>query len=219
DYADGIATGVRGVRLGVPAQFFFEGLDPEVEERVREALRQLESLGATPEPVDLPRARDVSPAQNLITMVEAFSEHAGRMRQAAEAYGLRTRRRIASGAFYTTADYDAAVHLRTAWRREVEAALRRVDALITPTVPFPAFTVEAQLAASGPPDTGWLTRHFNFSGHPAVTLPCGRTGAGLPVGLQLAGRPFGEATLLRIAHAYEQATTWHTWRPEIREVA
>jgi hypothetical protein len=110
------------------------------------------------------------------------------------------------------------VHLRTAWRREVDAALRRVDALVTPTVPFPAFTVEAQLAAAGPPDTGWLTRHFNFSGHPAVTLPCGRTGAGLPVGLQLAGRPFGEATLLRIAHAYEQATTWHTWRPEIQEV-
>jgi aspartyl-tRNA(Asn)/glutamyl-tRNA(Gln) amidotransferase subunit A len=86
-------------------------------------------------------------------------------------------------------------------------------------VPFPAFAVEAQVAESGPPDTGRLTRHFNLSGHPAVSLPCGRTSAGLPVGLQLAGRPFGEATLLRIAHAYEQATPWHTARPEMPEAA
>ena len=75
-----------------------------------------------------------------------------------------------------------------------------------------------QLSESGPPDTAWGTRHFNFSGHPALTLPCGMTTGGLPVGLQLAGRPFDEATLFRVAHAYEQATPWHTHRPSV-EVA
>jgi aspartyl-tRNA(Asn)/glutamyl-tRNA(Gln) amidotransferase subunit A len=218
DYGEGLTSGIRGLRLGIPQQHFFEGLDPEVDERVRTALRQFETLGASLEPVDLPRARDVAPAQAVLTMVEAFAEHASRLRRAASAYGLRTRRRIASGAFFTTADYDAAVQVRTLWRRELEAVLRHVDALVTPTVPLPAFTVEAQLAEAGPPDTGWLTRHFNFSGHPALTLPCGTTSAGLPVGLQLAGRPFDEATLFRIAHAYEQATPWHTWRPAMREV-
>ena len=218
DYADGIASGVRGVRLGVPRQHFFEGLDPEVDDRVRTALRHLESLGAALEPVDVSRARDVAPAQGLLISVEAFGEHAGRLRRSAAAYGARTRRRIACGAFFTTADYDAAVRIRTLWRCEVKSVLRRVDALVMPTVPFPAFPVDAQLAESGPPDAVRLTRPFNFSGHPALTLPCGSTSAGLPVGLQLAGGPFDEATLLRIAYAYEQATPWHTWRPPMRGV-
>jgi Asp-tRNA(Asn)/Glu-tRNA(Gln) amidotransferase A subunit family amidase len=84
---------------------------------------------------------------------------------------------------------------------------------------MPAFPVEVQLSEAGPPDTGWATRPFNLSGHPALTLPCGATAAGLPVGMQLAGRAFDEATLLRIAHAYEESTRWHTRRPPVKEAA
>ena len=215
DFTKGIDLGIKELVLGVPRQHFFEGLDPQVDERVRAALRQLEALGAILEPVELPRARDVAAAQSLVVMVEAFGQHAGALRRHAASYGVRTRRRIASGAFYTTADYQAAEKIRTLWGRDLESALRRVAALVTPTLPFPAFPVEVQLSESGPPDTAWGTRHFNFSGHPALTLPCGMTTGGLPVGLQLAGRPFDEATLFRVAHAYEQATPWHTHRPSV----
>jgi aspartyl-tRNA(Asn)/glutamyl-tRNA(Gln) amidotransferase subunit A len=92
-----------------------------------------------------------------------------------------------------------------------------VDALVTPTLPHPAFTVDQQL--DEPPDTSWGTRHFNMSGHPAMTVPCGFTAAGLPIGMQLIGRYFDEASLFRIGHAYEQATPWHTRRPTLEEPA
>jgi aspartyl-tRNA(Asn)/glutamyl-tRNA(Gln) amidotransferase subunit A len=217
DFTNGIEGGIQGLVLGVPRQHFFEGLDPEVDTRVQAALRQFEALGASLEPVDLPRAGDVAAAQSLLTMVEAYGQHAGALRRHAARYGVRTRRRIASGAFYSTADYQTAQTIRTLWTRDLERAFRRVHVLVTPTLPFPAFPVEVQLSESGPPDTAWGTRHFNFSGHPALTLPCGATAAGLPVGLQLAGRAFDEAHLFRIAHAYEQATPWHTWRPSVGE--
>ena len=96
-------------------------------------------------------------------------------------------------------------------------ALERVDAIVTPATCLVAYPVEVQLA--DPPDTSWGTRHFNLSGHPALVLPCGFTTAGLPVGMQLAGRYFDEATLFRIAHAYEQSTPWHRRRPILAEAA
>jgi aspartyl-tRNA(Asn)/glutamyl-tRNA(Gln) amidotransferase subunit A len=215
DFTDGIDRGIQGLVLGVPQHHFFEGLDPEVDTRVQAALRQFEALGASLEPVDLPRARDVAAAQSLLTMVEAYGQHAGALRRHAASYGVRTRRRIASGAFYSTADYQTAQTIRTLWTQDLERAFRRVHVMVTPTLPFPSFPVEVQLAESGPPDTAWGTRHFNFSGHPALSLPCGATAGGLPVGLQLAGRAFDEATLFRVAHTYEQATPWHTWRPSV----
>ena len=116
-----------------------------------------------------------------------------------------------------TADYQAATEIRMLWTRDLGRVLRRVNALVTPTLAIPAFPVEVQLSEAGPPDTGWATRHFNLSGHPALTLPCGATAAGLPVGMQLAGRAFDESTLFRIAHAYEEATPWHTRRPSVKE--
>ena len=93
--------------------------------------------------------------------------------------------------------------------------LQSVDALVAPTLPYPAFTIETQ--RTDPPDSSWGTRQFNLSGHPALSVPCGFTTAGLPVGLELAGKAFAEATLFRIAHAYEQATDWHTRRPPLNE--
>jgi aspartyl-tRNA(Asn)/glutamyl-tRNA(Gln) amidotransferase subunit A len=192
-------------------------LDPEVDAVMKTALRQLEVLGATLEPVDLPRAKDAAAAGRVLIVVEAFAQHAGRLRRQAGEYGARTRRRIASGAFYSTADYQTATEIRALWARDVERVLHRVHALVTPTLRIPAFPVEVQLSEDGPPDTGWATRQFNLSGHPALTLPCGATAAGLPVGMQLAGRAFDESTLFRIAHAYEESTPWHTWRPSVKE--
>jgi aspartyl-tRNA(Asn)/glutamyl-tRNA(Gln) amidotransferase subunit A len=206
---------IRGLVLGVPQQHFFQGLDPEVEGAVRAALRDLEGLGARVEPVDLPHAQDIAAVAQVLMMSEAFGQHADWLRRHAPEYGARTRRRITAGACYTAGEYQLAVQVRALWTRELAAGLRRVNILVTPTLPIPAFA--ADLQASGPPDTGWGTRHFNFSGHPALSLPCGFTAAGLPIGLQLVGRWFDEVTLFRVAHAYEQATRWHERRPTLEE--
>jgi len=217
DFAEGLQAGIRGMVLGVPRQHYYEGLDPEVDAALRAALRQLESLGARLEPVDLRLAAHVTAPGGVLIMAEAYGLHAAGLRERARDYGTRTRRRIASGACYTSGEYEDAARVRVAWTDQVNAVLGRVDAIVTPTLPQPAFSVEMQL--DEPPDTSWGTRQFNMSGHPALTVPCGFTSAGLPVGMQLAGRYFDEASLFRIAHAYEQATPWHTRRPALAEAA
>ncbi|MGH2404770.1 MAG: amidase family protein, partial [bacterium] len=101
--------------------------------------------------------------------------------------------------------------IRQMWIQELDAVMQGVDVLVMPTLPYPAFTVETQQA--GPPDSSWGTRQFNLSGHPAVSIPCGFTSAGLPVGMQIAAKAFDEAMLFRVAHAYEQETAWQERRP------
>lgn len=217
DFTDGLDAGVRGVVLGVPKQHFYEGLDPEVDAAVRAAFRHLEGEGARLESIDLPLAGHIVGPGGILIMAEAYGLHARRLRERAADYGDRTRRRIASGACYTSGEYEGAMRVRVAWTRQAARALERVDAIVTPTLPYPAFSVEVQKAGE-PPDSSWGTRHFNLSGHPALSLPCGFTAAGLPIGMQLAGRYFDEATLFRIAHAYERSTPWHDRRPALPQV-
>jgi len=217
DYALALKGDLRGVTLGIPERHFYEGLDPNVDRAVRAALRQLEDLGARLEPVGLPRAAEMLDVGNVIIFSDAFALHAGRLRRQSLEYSERARRRIAAGAFYTAAEYQQATQLRALWVQEVDEVLRRFDALVTPTVKFPAFPIELQ-QAGGQPDTGLNTRPFNVSGHPAITVPCGFTPTGLPVGLQLIARPYEEQVLFTIGHAYERAAMWHRRRP-VMEVA
>jgi aspartyl-tRNA(Asn)/glutamyl-tRNA(Gln) amidotransferase subunit A len=213
DYGADLERGMRGVRVGVPQQHFFEQLDPEVDRCLRAALRQLESLGAVLTPVDLPRAKEIGFVGWTLLVAEAYAVHAARLRRRFADYGLRARQRIAAGAFLTAAEYEQAAQLRGVWTREVNAALGRVDAIVTPTMPFAGIPVEVQ--NTKPPETTWGTIPFNLTGHPALSVPCGFTAAGLPVGMQLVGRAFDEAMLFRIGRAYEQATEWHTRRPTL----
>jgi len=215
DFTAALGQGLDGIVLGVPRQHFFDGLDPEVETGIRIALRHFEGLGARLETVELPHAGDLAAVGTVLVSTEAFSQHAGWLRTRATEYGPRSRRRFSSGAFYSAADYQQATQIRSMWIRELEAALRNVHGIVTPTLPMVAFTVEVQ--ESGPPDTSWGTRHFNLSGHPALSMPCGFTRSGLPIGLHLATKAFDEAMLFRIAHAYEESTPWHTRRPPLGE--
>lgn len=215
DFTVGLTKGIKGLVLGVPQQHYFEGLDPEVERVVRAALRLLEHLGARLEPVTLPLAGQLEPAYQVIVAVEAFAAHAARLRQQAAEYSARSRRRIACGAFYSAVEYERALQIRRMWMQELDGVMQRVDALVTPTLPYPAFTIEVQ--RTGPPDSSWGTRQFNLSGLPALTVPCGFTDTSLPVGLQFAAGAFDEATLFRVGHAYEQAAGWHTRRPSLTE--
>lgn len=215
DFTAGIERGVKGLVIGVPQGHYQRGLDPDVEHAVRAAHRTLERLGARLEAIDLPRSGEMADVGALLVMAEAYMVHATRLREQGHDYGPRCRRRIGGGAFYTAAEYQQALQLRRLWVEEVDAALQRVDAMVTPTLPFPAITIDHQL--TGPPDTSWGTRQFNLSGHPALSIPCGFTSVGLPVGLQVVGKAFDESMVFRVAHAYEQATNWHTRRPVLKE--
>lgn len=212
DFAAALTERLDGVRVGVPVGYFFDGLEPDVDAAVRVALKVLEDLGARLVPVHLPSAGDLAAAGSLLSMWEAFGLHAATLRREGRAYGRKARAHIGSGGFHSSADVAHALQLRALWAREVALAFEAVDVLVTPTLPFTSVGRDAWIA--GPPDTSWATRAFSLTGHPALTLPCGFDRAGLPVALQIAARPFDEATMFRVGHAYEGATAWHARRPD-----
>ncbi|UCH27219.1 MAG: Asp-tRNA(Asn)/Glu-tRNA(Gln) amidotransferase subunit GatA [Trueperaceae bacterium] len=211
DFTEGFTPELSGVSIGVCQEHFFEGLEPAVENALHAVLSELEGLGAELRPLSLPSAGELAAAADVLVMAEAFSQHAARLRECAADYGPKARRRISTGAFYTSAEYQQAGQVRELWIRELDLAMRDVDALVTPTLPFTAFSLERQ--ERGAPDTSWATRHFNLSGHPAMTLPCGFDEGGLPIGMQVVAKPFDESTMFRIGHAYQLATGWHLRRP------
>ena len=238
DYRAGLRAGVMGLRIGVPREYFGEGMQPEVENAVRAAIRQLEELGATVEEVSLPHTRYGVAAYYIIAPSEASANlarydgvkygfvapaedmWATMERTRAQGFGPEVKRRIMLGTYalsagYYDAYYVKAQKVRTLIKRDFEAAFSRCDLLAAPTAPTTAFKLGEK---TDDPVAMYLTDVFtitaNAAGIPALSLPCGFAD-GLPVGLQLLGRPFDEATLLRVAHAYEQSTDWHTRKPAI----
>jgi aspartyl-tRNA(Asn)/glutamyl-tRNA(Gln) amidotransferase subunit A len=214
DYAAALNGDVASVVLGVPESHFYEDLDGGVDAAVQDALRCFERLGVRLRAVSLPGAPRALHVGNAVLYAEAFGMHAKRLRAQWDDVSPRSRRRMAVGAFLSAGEYQQAARLRAMWMRELDEVLSTVDALITPTVRFPAFGVEIQ-ETDHPPDTGLNTRPFSVAGVPAISVPCGFTGEGLPVGLQVIGRPFAEETIFRIAHAFQLATDWHTKRPSL----
>jgi aspartyl-tRNA(Asn)/glutamyl-tRNA(Gln) amidotransferase subunit A len=237
DYRTELGRGVEGLRVGIPAEYFIEGLDPEVEAAVRAAIGVLEKLGARSEPVSLPHTEYGLAAYYLIAPAEASSNLArydgvkyglrvGRARDLIEMYsrtraagfGAEVKRRIMLGAYalsagYYDAYYGKAQRVRTLVRRDFQQAFERVDVIAAPTTPGVAF----KFGEKEDPLQMYLNDVFtipvNLSGLPGVSVPAGFTMAGLPIGLQLIGRAFDEAMLLRVAHAYERATAWHERKP------
>jgi aspartyl-tRNA(Asn)/glutamyl-tRNA(Gln) amidotransferase subunit A len=219
DYATGLDGGVKGLTLGVPRDFFFDRLDPEVRAAVEAALKALEGLGARLMPVDLPHNRYVPSIAFGVQAPEAFAYHEKTFRARPHEYGADVRTRLEVGRYIPAAHYLKAQRARRLVMEDFRRAFRTVQAILTPTVPIPATPIGTNTATmeGKPIDVrGALTRFarsFNVTGLPAATVPCGLTAGGLPMGLQVAGRPFDEATVLRIAHAYEQAAGWGARRP------
>ncbi len=213
DYVAPLARDIRGVRIGVPRGYFFEGVDPEVERAFEEALDTLRRLGAKVRDVQIPSLH-AAPSFLLILMAEAFAYHERDIREHPELYGDVLRERILAGALVTAAEYMQAQRLRAQICRETAEVLRGVDVLATPTAVKPA----TPFAQAQDPEFGFPRSNmppFNLTGSPTLALPCGFSSSGLPLSLQLAGRSFEEGTVLRIGHAYEQATMWHTRRPPL----
>jgi aspartyl-tRNA(Asn)/glutamyl-tRNA(Gln) amidotransferase subunit A len=213
DYLAPLGRDLRGLRIGVPRTYFFDGIDLEVTQAFDVALTTLRGLGAEVRDVTIPSLH-TTPAFLLILLAEAFAYHERDLREQPELYGDVLRERLLTGALVTAAEYTQAQRLRAQLCGEVAEVLRHVDVLATPTTPTPATSfTRAQAPEFGFPRSNMPP--FNLTGLPTLALPCGFASSGLPLSLQLAGRPFEEGTVLRVGHAYEQATPWHTRRPPL----
>lgn len=219
DYTAALTGNVRGLRVGLLRGFFLESATAEVRAAVEGAATTLEKAGAVVDEVALPGVRHAGAGSLAVVATEALAYHAAWLRARAADYDPDVRTRLMLGAFVTGVHYVRAQQARALLRREVDEALARRDVLLAPATPITAPAIEARQATlgDGPADIRSalirLTRPFNFSGHPACSLPCGVTAGGLPIGMQIVGRPFDEATVLRAADAYQRLTDWHARRP------
>jgi aspartyl-tRNA(Asn)/glutamyl-tRNA(Gln) amidotransferase subunit A len=212
-----IEAGVRGMRIGVPRGHFFERSDAEVASLVRDAVRVLEREGALVEECAFPASEPLLETQRTILSTDAAAFHADRMRDRPTEIGADVLARLRGGAATTGAQYAAARRRREEIRREVGALFERHDALATPTTAIAAPLADGSDAVAEAARLTATTSPFNLTGLPAVSVPCGFTPAGLPVGLQIASGPWREATVLRAARAYERATAWGARRPAIAQ--
>jgi aspartyl-tRNA(Asn)/glutamyl-tRNA(Gln) amidotransferase subunit A len=239
-YAAELTGEVKGLRVGLPREYLVGGLDPEVKEAVDTAVRHLAGLGVEVEEISLPHTEYAAATYYIIAPAEASANLArfdgvryglrvdgadpvemyGRTR--GRGFGPEVKRRIILGTYVLSSGYYDAYYLRaqkvrTLIRRDFLKAFERVDAIVTPTTPTAAFRAGEKAAD---PLQMYLSDVFtvaaNVAGICGLSLPCGFTRSPrLPIGLQLLGKPFGEETLLRLGHAYEQTTGWHREKPPL----
>ena len=221
DYSAALDGGAAGLRVGVAGGFYADGLDVEVERALAEAVAVLRSLGAQVQPVAVPDPGPmVAACSNVMVRAESAAIHSRILKERPGELQPAVRDRMAPGLTVTAYEYLQGERLRARFTREfIEAVFARSDVLVTPTIPEPAPAL-AHVKSGTPADVigrmgrfSRLTRPFNALGVPALSVPCGAAVDGRPLAMQLVGRPFDEATLLRLAHAYERATLWHRRRP------
>ncbi|MCH8282952.1 MAG: aspartyl/glutamyl-tRNA amidotransferase subunit A [Chloroflexi bacterium] len=216
NYARGLPRELKNVTIGVPQDYFYDELDGEVERALDAAHVSLRRLGARLKRVSIPHASDSLAAASVITPCEAGAFHWQALRDRPGDFSDSIWGRFTLGLLTPADTYLRAQRLRSLLMNEFHDAFKQVDAMVLPTVPIlPDLLGERPMTREGISAIGRCTRAFNLTGLPALSLPCGFTGDGLPIGMQLIGRPFDEATLFKIGHAYEQATDWHTRRPAV----
>ncbi|MGI9103875.1 MAG: Asp-tRNA(Asn)/Glu-tRNA(Gln) amidotransferase subunit GatA [Terriglobales bacterium] len=231
DYEQEIEKPVRGLRLGIPKEYFAEGLDAEVRRAIEAAIHTLAGCGCEVVPISLPHTRYAIPTYYVIATAEASSNLARYdgvrygfrslqsrtlsemyRRSRDQAFGAEVKRRILLGTYVLSAGYYDAYYLkaqrvRTLLTRDFEAAFQQVDAILTPTSPTPAFKLGEKV---DDPVSMYLADIYtvtaDLAGVPGISVPCGESSEGLPIGLQILGRHFDEGTIIRLAHAYEHAS-------------
>ncbi|MFH1458673.1 MAG: Asp-tRNA(Asn)/Glu-tRNA(Gln) amidotransferase subunit GatA [Candidatus Omnitrophota bacterium] len=244
DYTGSLIEDIKGIRIGIPKEYFVEGLDPEVKGALEEAISQLRSLGAEFKDIRLPHTELAVPVYYIIATAEASSnlarfdgvqygfraEEPGNLqtksslidmykRTRGQGFGEEAKRRIILGTFvlshgYYDAYYLRALKVRTLIKQDFDRVFKEFDCILTPTSPTPAFKIGEKV---DDPLKMYLSDIYtisaNLAGLPAISVPCGFTKKGLPVGLQILAKPFDEEMLFRVASAYEQNTPWHKMRP------
>ena len=220
DYLAALEGGGGGLRVGVADGFYAEGLDAHVARALAEAVA---TLGATVETVSVPDPRPmVAACSNVMVRAESAAIHARILKERPGELQPAVRDRMAPGLTVSAYEYLQGQRLRARFTREfIEGVFARIDVLVTATIPEPAPALAAAKAGAAADVIARmgrfsrLTRPFNALGLPALSIPCGASADGRPVGMQLVARPFEEATLLRLGHAYEGATAWHRRRPAL----
>ncbi|MCJ7510706.1 MAG: aspartyl/glutamyl-tRNA amidotransferase subunit A [Dehalococcoidia bacterium] len=216
DYPAALSGEVRGLRVGVPGGDALSGLDKDVETSFRATLKTLESLGASLVEVHIPALQRAEAIWEAIAGPEAAAYHRRNLEERPEDFSEPVRLRLQQGLQIRAVDYLRGLEGLQQLRAEVAQQYAKIDVLVTPTTASTASRIEDELAASGREvHIHRLTCPFNLTGQPAISVPCGFDSQGLPVGLQIVGRAFDEETVLRVAHAYEQATDWHKARPNL----
>ncbi len=239
DFTAVLGMEIKGMRIGIPKEYFIEGMDKDVDVSVREAIKRLESLGAVPVEVTLPHTGYAIATYYILATSEASSNlarydgvkygfrEAGKdllemyMNTRARGFGAEVKRRIMLGTYalssgYYEAYYKKAQQVRTLIKRDFDEAFKSVDVIVTPTAPTAAFRLGEK---TEDPLQMYLSDIFtisvNLAGVPGISIPCGFTSNNLPIGLQLIGKHFDEETILKAAYAYEQSTDWHERKPKI----
>ena len=212
DYALMMERGIQGLTMGIPANHYFELLDPEVEVAVRRAIAALEELGIESREVSLPSMQYVG-ALRFAAMADSVVTHEPYIESSREDYGPDTLYRTLAGQFVLGRDYSKSMKVQRIIKEEQARVMQDVDFLVTPTTPMPApridagiITVDGKEQKVRGPGSGHVSRNTspqNSTGFPAITVPCGFSELGLPIGLQFIGRPWEEGNLFRIANAYE----------------
>ncbi|MGF7185554.1 aspartyl-tRNA(Asn)/glutamyl-tRNA(Gln) amidotransferase subunit A [Desulfitispora alkaliphila] len=242
DYTKALVNDVKGLKIGVPKEFLGEGIDPGVRTAIEGAIAKYQELGAEVEEISLPHTEYALPAYYIIATAEASSnlarfdgvKYGFRAAEAenliemysktrSQGFGAEVKRRIVLGTYalssgYYDAYYLKAMKVRTLIKQDIEKALEKYDVILTPTSPTTAFNIGEKMDK---PASMYLsdvcTNTANLAGIPSISIPCGFS-EGLPVGLQLMGRAFGEADLLRVAYTFEQNTDYHTQKPSLEVI-
>ena len=240
DYAAALDGNIRGLKIGLPKEYFVSGLSPEVSASVNAAVKKLTELGAEIVEISLPHTEYAAATYYIIAPAEASANlarfdgirYGARVNGAdplelyrktrGQGFGAEVKRRIILGTYVLSSGYYDAFYLRaqkvrTLIRQDFIKAFEQVDAIVTPTTPTPAFKIGEK---SDDPMQMYLSDIFtiscNLAGICGLSLPCGfSANPKLPIGLQLLGKPFGESTILKVAHAYEQSTEWHKAKPPV----
>jgi aspartyl-tRNA(Asn)/glutamyl-tRNA(Gln) amidotransferase subunit A len=221
DYAAALTGQVKGLRIGLLGRFFLESAGAPQRQAIEQAVKTLETLGASVREVTLEQMKYAAAASAAVISAESYAYHEPWLRTRAAEYGPDIRERLLVGAFVSGSDYLKGQRVRRLIRDEVDRALGDLDVLIAPTLPIAAVPVGARevdidgKAQPVRPSLVRYTRPFNVSGQPVASVPCGFTADGLPIGMQVIGRSFDEATVLRVADAYQRVTDWHTRRPPL----
>ncbi|WP_440953907.1 Asp-tRNA(Asn)/Glu-tRNA(Gln) amidotransferase subunit GatA [Methanosarcina sp. Mfa9] len=235
-YQEALKDDIKGLKIGIPKEFFGEGINPDVEKAVWDSIHRCEDLGASWEEVSMPNIPYALASYYIIAMSEASSNlarfdgtrygyrekgenwHSMISKTRAEGFGVEAKRRIFLGTYALSAGYHdkyylKALKVRTLVKQDFDKALSKTDVLMAPTMPNPAFKIGEKIED---PLTLYLsdvnTCPINLAGVPSISVPCGFTD-GLPIGLQVIGKPFDEASILQAAYAFEQNTDHHTKRP------
>lgn len=240
DYAKALTGNSKGLKIGLPKEYFIEGMDKEVEAAAMAAVKDMERLGAEVVEITLPHTEYAVAVYYLVATAEASSNLARfdgakygyrtqgakdlldmYKRSRAEGFGSEVKRRIMLGTYSLSSGYYDAYYLkaqkaRTLIKKDFDDAFKKCDIIVTPTAPTPAFKIGEKTAD---PLQMYLSDIFtisvNLAGLPAISMPCGFTSGTLPIGLQIIGKGFDEETVLRAAHSYEQATEWHKKRANL----